>query len=182
MSDISQRYARLSQAFADKIDAVPDAKWSAQSPCPEWTALDVAKHVINTQGMFLGLVGREMGELPAAADDPLAAWNTARGRIQHDLDDPELAATEFDGMFGRSRFDDAVNRFLCTDLVVHGWDLAHAAGLDEHIGADDLVAVRAAAEEFGDKMRSPQAFGPPLDPPAGADEQTKVLAFLGREA
>jgi uncharacterized protein (TIGR03086 family) len=182
MSDISQRYARLSQAFADKIASVPDDKWNAPSPCPDWNALDVAKHVISTQGMFLKFVGKDMGALPSADDDPLAAWNVARERIQGGLDDPETATTEFDGMFGRSRFDDAVNRFLCTDLVVHGWDLARAAGLDDHIDDDDLAAVHAQVDEFGDKMRSPQAFGPALDPPAGADEQAKLLAFLGREA
>ncbi|HEX4490090.1 MAG TPA: TIGR03086 family metal-binding protein [Acidimicrobiia bacterium] len=182
MSEISQRYARLSQAFADKIAAVPDDKWSARSPCSDWTALDVAKHVISTQGMFLKFVGQEMGALPAADEDPLGAWNAARGRIQAGLDDPKVAATEFDGMFGRSRFDDAVGKFLCMDLVVHGWDLARAAGLDESISSGDLANVRAEAEAFGDKMRAPQAFGPAIDPPASADEQTKVLAFLGREA
>jgi len=31
-------------------------------------------------------------------------------------------------------------------------------------------------------MRSPQAFGPEVDAPAGADEQTRLLAFLGRRA
>jgi hypothetical protein len=31
-------------------------------------------------------------------------------------------------------------------------------------------------------MRGPGAFGPELTPPPGADEQTKLLAFLGREA
>jgi uncharacterized protein (TIGR03086 family) len=182
MSDISQRYARLSQAFADKIAAVPRDRWSAPSPCTDWTALDVVKHVINTQGMFLGFVGRKMGELPSPDADPLAAWDTARATIQHDLDDPELARVEFDGFFGTSTFEAAVNRFLCMDLVVHGWDLARAAGLDERITPGDLADVRAGAEAFGDSMRAPQAFGPALDPPAGADEQTKVLAFLGREA
>ena len=30
-------------------------------------------------------------------------------------------------------------------------------------------------------MRGPGAFGPEITPPPGADEQTKVLAFLGRQ-
>jgi uncharacterized protein (TIGR03086 family) len=182
MSDISQRYARLSQAFADKIGAVPADRWSSASPCTDWNALEVVKHVVNAQGMFLGLVGREMGELPSVDDDPGVAWDAARAKIQHDLEDEQLATVEFEGFFGKSTFEAAVNRFLCMDLVVHGWDLSRAAGLDEHIGADDLAAVKSGAEAFGDSMRAPQAFGPALDPPAGADEQTKVLAFLGRRS
>jgi len=65
-------------------------------------------------------------------------------------------------------------------LVVHGWDLAHAVGLDERIPDDDVARVQAGADAFGDAMRGPQAFGPALDPPPGADAQARLLAFLGR--
>ncbi|HEV7525188.1 MAG TPA: TIGR03086 family protein, partial [Acidimicrobiia bacterium] len=75
-----------------------------------------------------------------------------------------------------------VDRFLNVDLVVHGWDLAHATGLDEHIEPDDVARVRDVAEGFGDAMRNPKAFGPAVEPPAGAGEQEKLLAFLGRRA
>jgi len=182
MSEISDRYRRLSDAFAAKITAVPADKWSAPTPCPDWTARDVVQHVIDTQGMFLGFVGKELGPIPAVADDPRAAWDAARAKTQHELDDPDLAAAEFDGFFGRSRYDEAVNRFLCFDLVVHGWDLARAAGLDDRIDPEDITRVREQAEWFGDAMRGPRAFGPELEPPAGADEQTRLLAFLGRRA
>ncbi len=35
---------------------------------------------------------------------------------------------------------------------------------------------------MGDALRNPRAFGPEIEVPAEADEQTKVLAFLGRRA
>ena len=31
-------------------------------------------------------------------------------------------------------------------------------------------------------LRSPGAFGPAVDAPSGADDQTKLLAYLGRRA
>jgi hypothetical protein len=31
-------------------------------------------------------------------------------------------------------------------------------------------------------IRQPGIFGPKLDPPPGADEQTQLLYFLGRQA
>jgi len=46
----------------------------------------------------------------------------------------------------------------------------------------ELQSAKATAEGFGEALRSPNVCGPALDPPAGADEQTKVLAFLGRKA
>jgi uncharacterized protein (TIGR03086 family) len=180
MSEISDRYRRLTEAFAAKVAAVPVDKWDAQSPCPDWTARDIVRHVITTQGMFLGFVGRELGAIPSVDDDPVAAWDAARSVVQHDLDDPQLARAEFDGFQGKTTFEAAVDRFLSFDQVVHGWDLARAVGLDDRIAPEDVARVRAQAEAFGDALRSPQAFGPAVGPPAGADDQARLLAFLGR--
>jgi uncharacterized protein (TIGR03086 family) len=182
MTEISERYARLSDAFARKVEAVPPDEWDDATPCPEWTARDLVQHMVDTQGMFLGFVGRELGDIPSVQDDPLAAWNAARGLVQHDLDDPACAGAEFEGFFGRSTFEGGVDRFLNFDLVVHGWDLARATGQDEQIDPDDVARVQKAAEAFGDAMRSPKAFGAELEAPPGADAQTKMLAFLGRRA
>jgi uncharacterized protein (TIGR03086 family) len=170
----------LAGAFADKIAAVPDNAWANPSPCEGWAARDVVNHVIATQGMFLGFVDRELGEIPSADDDPVAAWRAASAVVQAELDDPERAAVEFQGLTGTSTFEAAVNRFLCFDLVVHAWDLSRAAGLDDRMEAADVARVQQQAEEFGDAMRAPQAFGPEVEPPAGADDQQKLLAFLGR--
>jgi uncharacterized protein (TIGR03086 family) len=181
MSEVSERYQRLTDAFAAKIAAVPDDKWDAPTPCPDWTARDLVQHVVDTQGMFLGFVGKEMGDIPKVADDPAAAWDAARAKVQRELDDPKTAQTEFDGFLGRSTFESAVDKFLVVDQIVHGWDLARAEGLDEKIAPTDIKHVRSAAEVWGDAMRSPQAFGPEVDTPAGASEQDKLLAYLGRQ-
>ena len=182
MSEVSERYRRLSDAFAAKVAAVPDDKWDSPSPCPEWTARGVVGHVVDTQGLFLGFVGKEMGAIPSVDDDPVAAWDAARSKIQHELDDSELATAEFDGFLGRTTFEASVNRFLCVDQVLHGWDLARAAGLDDRIASEDVAWVRMQADSYGDVMRSPQVFGPAVEVPADADDQTKLLAYVGRKA
>jgi uncharacterized protein (TIGR03086 family) len=180
MGEIAERYRRLSQAFADKVAAVPSQAWDKPSPCDGWTAADVVDHVVTTQGMFLGFVGESAPEGPAVADDPMGAWDTARAAVQARLDDPDLATAEFDGFTGRSTFEAAVGRFLCMDLVVHGWDLARAVGLDETIEPADIARVHEQAVEFGDNLRGPRAFGPALPEPPGASAQDRLLAFLGR--
>ena len=177
METIIDRYDRLSGAFADKVAAVPGDRWAARSPCEGWTARDVVRHVCETPGLFLGFVGREFGDLP---DDPAEAIAVSRERVLAALNDPDVAGAEYEGFMGRMTFADGIDRFINFDLVVHGWDLAKAAGLDDRIDPGDLARLEEASKGFGDAMRGPGAFGPEVEPPAGADEQTRVLAFLGR--
>ncbi|RKS07089.1 uncharacterized protein (TIGR03086 family) [Nocardiopsis sp. Huas11] len=182
MSETATRYARLSDDFAATVAAVPEDRWTADSPCEGWTALDVVGHVVETQDMFLRLVGRELGDIPSPVDDPVAAWDAARGVVQADLDDPERAGTEFDGFFGRTTFAEAVDRFLNFDLVIHRWDLTRATGQDERIRPEDIAWALEATTVFGPHLRREGVCGPELTPPDGADEQTRFLAFLGRRS
>lgn len=182
MSDTSERYARLSEDFAGTVAAVPADRWSSASPCEGWDARDVVRHVVDTQGMFLGLVGRELGGIPSVDEDPRAAWDAARAVVQADLDDPRRAGTAFDGFFGRTTFAEAVDRFLCFDLVVHRWDLARATGQDERLDPGDVRWAHGATASFGEHLRGNSVCGPELTPPEGADAQTRFLAFVGRRS
>lgn len=183
---VADRFRRRAQGLADVVAAVPDDKWASPSPCGEWDARAVLGHVVDTQYMFAGFIGLEPERGPSVDDDPVAAWDVARGHTLAELEDPELAAKEFDGFAGRSTFAAAADRFLAFDLVVHRWDLASAAGLDTTLPAQDVadleVAAQALSGAMGDQMRARGAFGPVLDPPADADAQTRLLAFLGRKA
>ena len=79
MTEISERYRQRSQEFADTVAAVPEDRWSNQSPCDEWTARDVVRHVVQTPGIFFGMIGAEYPEAPSVDDDPDAAVAFARG-------------------------------------------------------------------------------------------------------
>lgn len=182
MSEISERYARRASAFAEKVAAVSEDQWSAPSPCSDWTAKDVVRHVVDSQGRFLGFVGREMGEHPSVGDDPEGAVRAVTGRIQQDLEDPELAAETFEGFMGTQAFETAVDRFLAADLVIHGWDLARATGQDDTIPVQDLAEMQEAVQQFPEEaMRSPGAFGPVVAVADDASDQDKLMGFLGRQ-
>jgi uncharacterized protein (TIGR03086 family) len=182
MSEISERYRLLARAVADRIRAVPDERWSNQSPCPAWTSRDLVRHLVQTQGMFAGFVGLAVEAGPDVDIDPSGAWAAASGSMQRFLDDPEIAARTFQGVGGTTTLEDAVGRFLCFDLVVHGWDLARATGLDDTIDPAEFPRVWQSVEAFGDMIRSEGAFGPAIDVPAEVDEQVRLLAHLGRDA
>jgi uncharacterized protein (TIGR03086 family) len=180
MTEYADRYRRNVAAFADTLRAVPDERWSAPSPCPDWTARDVVRHVVETQGVFEQLVGREMPPGPSVDDEPLGAFEHATGQIAAHLDDPELAQVEYEGMFGTSTFEKSVDQFLSGDLVMHRWDLGRAAGQDVALPPDEIDRAWEDTKVYGDKMRQQGAFGPEIEPAPDADEQTKLLNFLGR--
>jgi uncharacterized protein (TIGR03086 family) len=178
---VADRYRRLSAAMTERIANVPPDLWSAPSPCEQWTARDLVRHLVDVHGMFLGLVGRSLRPGPDAEEDPLGAWASARDQVQGDLDDPRRAEEEFDGLSGRSTFAQAVNRFVCFDLDIHGWDLARATGQDERIDPAELPLLWQTAESFGDAIRAESVCGPAVEVPPDAPEQDRLLAFLGRQ-
>jgi uncharacterized protein (TIGR03086 family) len=180
MEPPADRYRRRAAEFARVIADVPVDRWSRMSPCPEWTALDVVRHVVDSQGMFLGFVGDAMPPGPSVDDDVVGAFLHATGTIQQHLDDPERSARTFEGLMGTQTFAQAVDRFLSFDLVVHRWDVARATGGDERIDPVDVDALQRSAEGMGDAMRGPGAFGAEVAVSDDADAQDRLLAFLGR--
>ena len=180
MSEVADRYRKLAGGFTARVEAVPDDRWANPSPCAGWTARDVVRHMVETSELFLGLVGLELPSGASVDDDPLGAWGAARDAVQAALDDPEVASLAYDGRFGRTTLEEGVGRFVCADLVVHTWDLARATGLDERLDPEAVHELARQMEPMDEILRESGAFGPKLDPPEGADEQTLLLAFLGR--
>jgi uncharacterized protein (TIGR03086 family) len=184
MPNVADRYRKVAAGFTERVAKVPDDRWTNPSPCEDWTARDVVQHMVDASGLFLGFVGVSAGDGPSVADDPLAAWERARDAVQSALDDPAIAATEYDGFGGRSTFEAGINRFLLPDVLVHTWDLARATGLDETLDAEEVETMNAAVATIEDDsfMRQPGVFGPRIDVPDDADAQTQYLAFTGRRA
>jgi uncharacterized protein (TIGR03086 family) len=181
MSDIADRYDRLAADFASTVAAVPDDAWSAPSPCDGWTARDVLAHMIDNHRLFEGFVGRDLGDAPSLDDDASAAFAAARAVVSGHLHDPVTAEATFVGeVFGPMTFAEGIDRFVAFDLLIHRWDLARAAGLEVALPADEVARAWEAVGAMGEILRGPGAFGPEVTAPEGADEQTRLLAFLGR--
>jgi hypothetical protein len=72
---------------------------------------------------------------------------------------------------------------VCANLVTHAWDLARATGLVEFEAIDptEIETTYKCLAGLGDNMRQPGLFGPALEVPADANEQTRFLAFVGRK-
>ncbi|MGI8778449.1 MAG: TIGR03086 family metal-binding protein [Acidimicrobiales bacterium] len=180
MTEIADRYRRLAAGFTERVKAVPADRWSSATPCEGWTATDLVAHVALAAELFLGLVDREAPPGPSATDDPVGAWEASRDAIQAGLDDPSIAGLEYEGELGQATFEMAIDRFGSADLVLHMWDLARATGLDERLDPGEVHRIFEAMEPMDEMLRKTGNFGPKVEPPPGADEQTRLLAFLGR--
>jgi uncharacterized protein (TIGR03086 family) len=181
MTKASDRFRKNAAGFNARVEAVPADCWDNQSPCDDWKARDVVRHVVDTYGMFLGFVDEKLPPAPSVDDDPVAAYHSARDAIQAALDNPAIAQKEYDGMFGKATFEASVDRFLTADALIHTWDLARAANLDDTLDPGESAVVHDALKPMDDKMRGPGAFADKIEPPQADDPQTKLLNFVGRK-
>jgi uncharacterized protein (TIGR03086 family) len=181
MTDIADRFRRLSDRFEALVAAVPDDRWSSPSPCEGWDARDVVRHVVDVHGMMLKSIDRTLSAGPSVDRDPLGALQAARADVQAVLDDPATADTEYDGFFGRSKISATIDQFLGLDLVVHGWDLARATGQDDTMDPEEVTRLSEQVEGMGDMLRTPGVCGPAVAVPAGASAQDRMLGILGRD-
>jgi uncharacterized protein (TIGR03083 family) len=77
---IPDAFVRVLDDFESVLAGVTPGRWDAPSPCPGWSAADVAGHVVgNLQATEAFATGRYDGDrdaqpVSAIGDDPLATW------------------------------------------------------------------------------------------------------------
>lgn len=183
MSEIAERCRRVAGRFTARANEVPDAAWEYPAPCDGWVARDVVRHLVEWIPAFLAAAGGPPLPVgPSVDDDPAGAWAALGAGIQSLLDDPVASATELSHpRAGTHRLDDAISAFFLGDVVVHTWDLARAAGLDETLDADVVHDMLVGMEPLDEMLRASGHYGPRIEVPADADEQTRLIAFTGRQ-
>lgn len=180
MSQTAERYATVAQGFGTRLVAVPSDRWEAPTPCTEWTVRDLVTHVIATHRRVLAtLDGTEPPDVDPAGD-LAAAWDAASVDMAQALADPERASRVIGGMFGEQPFESLVGRLVCSDTLVHTWDLARATGQDERLDPSSVEASLEFLAPLDDAIRRPGGFAPKVATPGDADLQVRLLHFCGR--
>jgi uncharacterized protein (TIGR03086 family) len=182
VSAVADRYRLVAAGMTERVSAVPAAAWDAPSPCEGWAARDVVRHLTEWVPAFMADAGGPAVPAGPSADvDPAGAWRVMNAGIQSLLDDPAASASEINHPHaGRHRFDDAIGQFVLGDVLVHTWDIARAAGLDERLDPAMVHDLLTGMEPLDELLRASGQYGPRVEVPAGADEQTRLLAFTGR--
>jgi len=181
MSAIADGWRDVAAAFTRRAEAVSPEAWDNPAPCEGWVARDIVRHMVEWMpDMVLSPLGIEPA-FPSADDDPLGAWLVLDSTIQSALDDPDVAQREITMRFGAFSMESAVDQFCTGDVFLHTWDLARATGGDERLDPQRVRDALVGMLPMDAVLRESGHFGPRVDVPDDADDQTKLIAFIGRQ-
>lgn len=182
MTDIADRYRRIAGTFTQRVSEVAPDAWDNQSPVPEWTTRDVVRHLVEWVPPMIGSGSDiEFPSGPSVDDDPLGAWLNLSDTLQAVLDDPGVGERRFSHpRAGDHALDQAIAMFVMGDVLMHTWDLARAAGLDDTLDAEEAASMYEGMLPMDEMLRQSGQYGPKVEVPDDADAQTKLMAFVGR--
>lgn len=184
MSENLRRYTTIMFGFEHVLRLVPPSAWSNASPCDEWNARQVAGHAMSVVNNIAarGGVGKTVdafGDLDAiAGDDPLAAFRSIRDRYLEATDRQGALQTRITSSVGEMTLDEYLGR-MCADTLIHTWDLARAAGVDDSLDPGAVSAVLAAFLAGDGPVRTPGRYGDAVTVDVES-EQDRLIAFTGR--
>jgi uncharacterized protein (TIGR03086 family) len=182
MSEVVERYRIVADGFTTRVAGVAPDGWSVTTPCSDWTVADLVAHVVMTHLRVLATLD---GTDPLDLDpngDLFTQWRAATGTLLEALGDEARASKIMSGMFGEQTFASLVGRLVCSDTLLHPWDLARATGQDERLDSEAVARALETLTPLDEGLRRPGGFAPRIVPAPGADVQMQLLNFCGRSA
>jgi uncharacterized protein (TIGR03086 family) len=180
MTEIADRYRKVAATFGARVREVAADRWDAPNPCEGWNNRDVVKHLAEwVPAFFTGTWGLPAPAIPSADIDPVGAWEATNAWIEQCLDDEALAKSARDTPMGTKTFEDAFDMIALSDVVIHTWDLARGAGLDETLDPGEVARLLDGMSNLPDEARG-DFFAPKVELGEGASDQDRMLAYSGR--
>ena len=175
-----------SAEFASVVRRLPAGSWDLPTPS-DISVRELVQHVVvgnRLTALLLSATGRDQARASVAGDqlgdDPLAAVVESARRQAHAFatTPPQRSVPGPKGDVPAA----AYLRFRVVDLVVHGWDLLRAAGLDERLDPSVVTRTVDLVEPHLDEMLAYGAYGagPSGALPADASAQDRLLDWFGR--
>lgn len=181
------RHSAALELFTDRVHAVGADQWDAPTPCADWSVRDLVNHLTAEQLWVPSLVrdGATIDSVGDAFDgdmlgpDPVASWDTAAAASQEAFRETGALDRTVHLSFGDTAADFYCGQMI-SDLVVHAWDLSRAIGADEKLPGDLVAFSVREITPYAADLAKTGLFAPAVEPPQGADVQTKLLSLLGR--
>ncbi|SJZ93898.1 TIGR03086 family protein [Marinactinospora thermotolerans DSM 45154] len=184
MSDLLDLHGQAMGEFDRRVREVRLDQWALPTPCSDWDVHDLVNHLVSEQlwvphllagGTIEDADGRFDGD--RLGEEPIATWEIAAREARTAWLQPGATQSVVHLSFG----DTPASVYLWQmtfDLTVHAWDLARAIGADTELAPDLTGAVLEWARD--QDFSGGALFDPPVETPADADAQTRLLALTGR--
>jgi len=183
MSEIVERWKALTEAFGQRLEDVRDDQWDSTTPCADFTVRQLVSHAIDVQRVVPKGLGASGAIDTPNGDDLKATWKAVRGAALEACSAEGALEKEIDSPLGGKM---PAGQFFggpaSGDILIHTWDLARAIGANEKLPEDAcrlaLGFLQVVPAAF---LRQPGRFDAAIEPPEGADIQTQLLCFTGRQ-
>lgn len=184
--DAKELYARALNQASQAINNVKPEYFDKPTPDTEWDVRTLAGHMLYelswtadiVRGATITQVGdRYDGDL--IGNDLISAWRVAGEEARQAIE-----ACDLKGIAHLSYGDVKIAEYLreaAGDQLIHGWDLSMAIGLPVHFDPEVAEEVYKNSLPKTESRSHSGLFAPPLEVPADADIQTKLLALYGRD-
>lgn len=178
-------FPETGDAVATAIRMAADTRLEAPTPCHDWDLRTLARHFAGTSGAFA-----RAGQ--AKSLDPEDPWG------EHaELDEagwPEQLAGNveaasqawsrseaWDGEIEGAQFPAAeIGKLTLIELLLHGWDVATAAGVPLTVSDDAGRALLTVLEPTLEQGRSMEVYGPEFEVADNASDFDRALGLSGR--
>ena len=178
MPEIVERHRRACADFSRVAGRLGEAQWELPTPCEEWDARALVEHVI---GFHDFLLLRPLGvRAHRPKTGPATRWEATSTALFTALDAPGAVDRETELPGGGTSSPAAMLGALTTDVLVHTWDLARAAGVDPQLDAALCAAAYDAARRAGVGAETEMVHAE-VPVPADADTPTRLVALHGRD-
>jgi uncharacterized protein (TIGR03086 family) len=176
------------EGFGARVHAIRAQQWHDPTPCVDWDVRALVAHLVVEQ-LWVGalLAGETVADVgdrfdgDQLGDDPVAAWDRAAAAAVAAFAVPGAIDREVHLSYGEAPAAH-YGREMAVDATVHTWDLARAIGGDERLAPELVAVARDVVEANFDAWAQSGLFAPPVDVAPDADDQTALLARLGRRA
>jgi uncharacterized protein (TIGR03086 family) len=181
------RHSEALDLFTERVRAVRPDQWDAPTPCAEWNVRDLVNHLTAEQLWVSQLVvhGATIEAMGNTFDgdmlghEPVISWENAAEASRRAFHTHGALDRIVHLSYGDTRASDYCSQ-MTADLVVHAWDLSRAIGADERLPAELVDFTAREVTPHAAKLEKSGLFAAPVEPPGGADVQTKLLCLLGR--
>ncbi|HEX6447775.1 MAG TPA: TIGR03086 family metal-binding protein [Streptosporangiales bacterium] len=173
--------------LGELVSGVGDDQLGAPTPCPDYTLGDLIAHVNGLSLAFTWAATKD--ERIAAPSAPTADasrlgddWRTRIPAQLATLGDAWQRRDAWEGMTRAGGVDlpgDVAGLVALNEIVVHGWDVARAAGRPYEPDAQSVELCMEFAEAF--PADGGGAFGPRVSVPRQASPLDHLLGLTGRQ-